>query len=492
MADYQIVNIDGEDINFPSSMSDDEVNAAAAKVHQQKQTEKAAQPSTPSITQPPVESGLDIASKNKGQYALGFGKGLLKSFGSMVGSRESEEPAHYAGTHQISPSAAPSDVTAEPGSNFMPPPPAQGILPAGATHPTVEKELPGGKTEVLEQPQQSLGLPAGELAGNIASSFVPAGGSGETIGKGISKVGEAVEDVGKLSLEKGLKPLKSTIKKAYGDNVADKTSNLMDDIVRFNLHNSGNFKKMGESASEMANDEFRQSDEALQRIAQDPGFAKENPVLLIRNLGEKAVSEVANAGENKAAQAVVNQIADELATKGLYKKLPIDQLVKVKQSLNKRGDLFVNGPAPTDADALSKSIRKRIYLGIVDKIGEVSPEIKQHNTNAKKLLDITDVANDAAFRTGKNNWLPLRETIGASAAAAAGIASQHHSSPEIIALAIAGALAGKALGQGRGAGLVINAGRAIQKAAEIGKTDIAKPIKKIYQLTKGKYEHVNE
>lgn len=338
----------------------------------------------------------------------------------------------------------------------------------GKTYQQFKKDNP----ELAKNLEEGLNIPAAMTLGKLSFDDL----LGTAVVKG---AGEATESVGKTFLQKGLIPKESKIKKVYGINKDEKTKNLLNDIVDFNLQNTGSYKNMANNARAIVDQKNQQVKDLTKQLITRPNPSTVNPAQIAQKLGNDAIRNTANIGERETAQNYVNNIVKEFAADGYDKEMTIDGLVEAKQNLNKRGDLFTGGPAPTENEALNKSLRKKIYLGMVDQIGEISPETRQLNREIKKLLDISEIADDAAFRTSKNKFIGLRETI-LGGAGAGGMMAAHGGalSPDALLYGLGIFGATKALSGGRGAGLLISAGKTMQKAASIEVAPVTKAIKK--------------
>jgi hypothetical protein len=129
--------------------------------------------------------------------------------------------------------------------------------------------------------------------------------------------------------------------------------------------------------------------------------------------------------------------------------------------------LFKSGPMVSDADALERGIRKKMYLALVDAIGEASPAAKQLNKDGKRLLDINAVASDAASRTTNRNKpgsmtdLFIGSTTAISTAMSL-IGGKGELAPGMIAVGSTFWGAKKLMEQGRGANFLINIGRRLE------------------------------
>lgn len=292
--------------------------------------------------------------------------------------------------------------------------------------------------------------------GALANIAGVAGGTGigapvaRTAVKGAAEgVGERMVNLGKRSMAADLKIKKNLAQKAHGANIDEKKRQIIDNIEKYNLHSmTGDFSKMSEKADELASQRFRQADEMAAMLSADG--PKANPVQVVSSAVDK--KKIAAYGKREDAQRIIDKITKEMEEDGLNGELSFDNLIMAKRNLDPDGNLFKLGPAPNDADNLDRSIRKIMYLKLVDKIGEISPDIKALNREGKELLDIKAVASDASSR------IMNKDLMGLSDYALGGIGLLE---PGSLAASVGAIGVKKSLGQGRGAAAFIKAGRAL-------------------------------
>lgn len=301
------------------------------------------------------------------------------------------------------------------------------------------------------------------IIGANAPMLPLAKGVGVSAVKGTEKV---VEGVGKGTISKGkdflasdLKIKQNLAKKGYGKTIDEKKQNIVNDIVNFGLESStGNFEKTAKKAYEMATDRFRQVDDIVNELStrQNPPMA--NAVEVAKNgLDSKTIAAY---GKRDQAKAIVDGITKDMAADGLDGNVTLNRLIEAKRNLDPDGRLFTNGPAVSEADALERMIRKKMYLNLVDKVANISEETKRLNTEAKKLLDIHAVATDASSRIRNNNQISLTDWIVGAAGGAASL-----SNPGALAITAGTVGLKKSFAQGRGAGVLIKTGKALESAA---------------------------
>jgi hypothetical protein len=300
--------------------------------------------------------------------------------------------------------------------------------------------------------------------GTSALSVLPVGGAAKGTGAAttgtMKAVGTGLENLGKTTLKGELKITNPIARGAYGATLAEQKQNIVNDLVKFKLDSPvGNFKSMAEKAQSKASVNFDQADNIIKSISNGPDVPLNNPVSIARD----ALAGIPiTAGKENQAVKIAQDIITGLERRGFNKNLTPDKLVEAKKILNADGKVFDNGPMVTDADNLDRTIRKNMYLALVDKIGEISPEVKQLNTDGKRLLDISDAASGAASRTSNHSALGL-----AALATGAGEFAHSGNTPEAVAMALLGAAAMKAAGQGRLSSAVIRSGQGIRTLGEL-------------------------
>jgi hypothetical protein len=314
--------------------------------------------------------------------------------------------------------------------------------------------------QYAQKPEAAANLGAiGDVAQFAGTFAVPGVGRGvERVAAGAVKgVGRGVESAGERMIAAELKPKQALIKQGYGGNLSEKQKYLMHNISKYKIASPvGNVEKMSDKAITMAESRFAQVEDILKTIAPDKVI---NPVKTMREAAEE-ISAPAGWSNNKTV--IVNKIIKDMEKRGWDTEMPLDEYIKAKRMLDPDGRLFKEGPGLSDADSFERSIRKSMYLKMVDKISEASPEIKKLNTEAKELLDIKAITDDAAFRRGKNNPLGVSDIIIGTGGVAAGMLGTGIYKPGSIAGAAALIGVKKALGQGRGARMVMGTGRTLQ------------------------------
>lgn len=375
-----------------------------------------------------------------------------------------------------------------------------------------------GIEEVKEHPR--LATDIGNVM-NIAS-LVPVPGVGNMAKKVSEPVlrvaGQGIEKAGKGYLESQLKMLKPSAMKGYGKTLIEKKHNIVDNIVEFGLHDSKDFADMNKRAM----DEFwRLQDEskviagqienaqletakamaAANRVAEydrivarlktdDPrviadkiaAFQKNitvepkkmsNPVAMVRN-AEKDILAEAAYGQGDKVKKIVSSIISDMKKDGMNQPVPITKLIEAKRKIIGDGKIFKLGPAMTADDQINSEIRKDIVSRFLDKVNDLSPEMRQIGIKQKKLMDIARVADDASSRLANRDPMGLasRIILGGSVPAAATAAATGN--PKTAAAILVGGVAQygieKALQQGAGPRKLIKAGKFLQRTSKPSKS----------------------
>lgn len=264
--------------------------------------------------------------------------------------------------------------------------------------------------------------------------------------------GKALEKLGKQVKGGELKITNPVAKRAYGKSLIEQKDNIINDLADFGV-TKGNFSQAADDAMMKAQQRFNAADEILTKLSGDPSIEKVNPI-------EVALTGIdvnkAPYGKREQVLKIIDGITSDMAEDGLNTDVGIDMLVTAKRNLN-TDKLFSRGPAPSIDDAIEQSIRKKMYLNLVDKIGEISPEIKKLNNEGKRLLDVNAALGGAASRTENRDLFGLTDFVLGGATIA---------NPGAIAVSLPWVAGKKALAGGRAGNILIRGGRALQ-----GKTD---------------------
>jgi hypothetical protein len=267
---------------------------------------------------------------------------------------------------------------------------------------------------------------------------------------GLMKTGEGLESLGKMVKPGELKMTKPVANKAYGKTLDEKKQTIVNDIAEFGTTKLTN-KRSAIDAMEKAQQRFDKADEIATTLKSNPN----TPLTNIDNvlLKDIDVEKLADIDLEDSAIEYIQSLVSKMDKKGFRGEVTLDQLIKAKQSLNRQGKVFGHGPAPTDEDALKQVIKKKMYLNLVDAIGELSPEIKAMNQEGKRLLDVHAALTGAASREANLNAAGLTDWVVGGATIA---------NPGSLAVTAPLLVTKKALGGGRFGNLSINAGRFLQ------------------------------
>jgi hypothetical protein len=318
--------------------------------------------------------------------------------------------------------------------------------------PAVIKAIPGAiekGNEVLPQTAKDALVTTTNIAGYIpAVKGVRMAEQGTKAG--LMKTGEGLESLGKMVKPGELKMTKPVANKAYGKTLDEKKQTIVNDIAEFGTTKLTN-KRSAIDAMEKAQQRFDKADEIATTLKSNPN----TPLTNIDNvlLKDIDVEKLADIDLEDSAIEYIQSLVSKMDKKGFRGEVTLDQLVKAKQSLNRQGKVFGHGPAPTDEDALKQAIKKKMYLNLVDAIGELSPEIKAMNQEGKRLLDVHAALTGAASREANLNAAGLTDWVVGGASIA---------NPGSLAVTAPLLVTKKALSGGRFGNLSINAGRFLQ------------------------------
>jgi len=318
----------------------------------------------------------------------------------------------------------------------------EAITPVIKKYDEIKKQYP-----LVETAGEFVG-DVGQLAGNVTGIGAAAKLStmaGKELVKAPLRTGLKLEEAGK-GFKLGDLKIKDTIaKKGYGKDLIEKKQNIANTIYDYGLTKGGN-KGGAERAAQLSQEIFDRVDGIVLDIAADPSSSKVNPVKsLLKGIDVKK----APAGKRKQAQSIIDGIVEDLTVEGLDQDHTIDMLIQAKRSLDPDGNLFKNGPGSTTDDILDRGIRKKMYLNLVEEIGNVSPDIKALNTEAKKLIDAEAALAAAASRVANRDAISLTDWV-----LGAGTLANPSALP---LLAVKKGLAG-----GRGGDLVLNTARSLK------------------------------
>jgi len=269
-------------------------------------------------------------------------------------------------------------------------------------------------------------------------------------GKAVQSAGSGIESFGKTAKYGELKIPQSIAKKSYGKDLMEKKKNIVNDIAEFGV-TRGNNAEAAADAMFKAGERFNRADDLAKQIASDPMSPKANPVSAA--MKDLDISRLADVDMEARAQGIIDQIVDGWELKGLNTEHALDKLIEAKQSLNRSGTLFNHAVGQSAEDNLRQAIKKKMYLNLVDAIGEISPDIKAMNTEAKRLLDVNSALTSAASRVANHDMVGLTDFVLGGASLA---------NPGALAIAAPAFIVKKAIGNGRFGNVMINLGRGMQ------------------------------
>lgn len=359
---------------------------------------------------------------------------------------------------------------------------ASKVAPAAQKIGKVLESQPGWLKDVEEGAMAAPGIiPAGALIGSAAK------GAG-AIAKGATEVGgKGLRTAGKEILAGEMKIKQHLAQKAYGKTLLEKKKKLIGDIEKYGLDSpTGNFGGMANKAQQMASERLAQSDKIIEEISKGTAaakgvLAKPAPKVNPYNILSEAKKDLPEAalGKSKQAEGIIDNILKDAEERGWNQNTTVSDLVKVKKKLDPDGNLFKMGPSASDADNLERSIRKSMYMKVLDAIDGIDPRVRAINREAKELLDIKAIADDAAGRALNRKGMSLSDWVLASA----GLGGSYVASTPGAALAAGGGILAKKLAsQGRGASTLIRTGQGVGKVADVMGADVGKGMRSLKGL----------
>jgi hypothetical protein len=154
-------------------------------------------------------------------------------------------------------------------------------------------------------------------------------------------------------------------------------------------------------------------------------------------------------GDSRSAKNALEAVYEDIDRAGLSGELTPDKARQLKTWLGKK--VFKNGPSIND-DPVKDQVKELLNLKLKDAIEKAVPEAAQYNQAMHELIPLKRILLEADKRAGnKNAILSLPNLIIGGAGYAA-------SKPEYALPAIAGTAM---MAKGRGAGLTLNAGKAL-------------------------------
>jgi hypothetical protein len=275
--------------------------------------------------------------------------------------------------------------------------------------------------------------------------------------------GAAIENTGKAMYRGEAKFKDSIVKPIRGSTVNEKKQNAMNDVVEFGLHNEKSFGQGSQKAYELRDSKLTEADDITKAADQTPDI---NAVLEIRKAGENALGKYAAAGEKKAYEDKIESIVNDVVDKFGYKKLSLDDVVEVKKFIKSKST-FDKGAGIVVQDPIDATVRKAMYLKLVDQIAQKVPEAAKLNRDAKRLWDVGDVLDAVAARTENKHMIGTMTDLGIGASAAIpalqalGTGDFEHAAM-LAAAGGVGIAMRKLFSEGKLAGKIINVGKGLK------------------------------
>lgn len=287
-------------------------------------------------------------------------------------------------------------------------------------------------------------------------------------GKTLEGIGKAEIETGKKWLGGELKIKDALAKQGYGGNIFEKKKTIIDNMVKHDIIGS-NFEKSAQKADALFKQKTDQRDAILKELSTGPDAPEIIPTNILSEVRKYTVNDVP-LGKERQAEAIVENIIAGAKERGLDKAVTLDKFIEVRKLLDPDGKLFSAGPMVSDADALDRGIRKRMYLAILDKAEEIDPRIRDLGREQKEILDAKAAFEFAQSRiANKQKPLSFSDQVGMLGAGLGTIGAGLVGS-EYVPGAIAASLAfygiKKAGEQGRAAGALIGMGKLTKKTGE--------------------------
>lgn len=225
--------------------------------------------------------------------------------------------------------------------------------------------------------------------------------------------GKATETIGTAAKQKAIKGFYGSLGEGgkelshIGPSKRESVENLWKNITDFDLQK--HYKNPWKLADESENKANRFVDAATNKFKEKAFVSKEkiNPM----NIAIKAAEDMSDidADEIVNYKKAMNQIIAGLKEKskysidptikkgGFYQQLPVSSLLDFKKALSPTGKIFTKSVAADPLDPVKKTIKKKMMLAILDEIGRVSPETQAWNRNARKLYEISNIADRAVL-----------------------------------------------------------------------------------------------
>lgn len=296
-------------------------------------------------------------------------------------------------------------------------------------------------------------------------------GAGKVTGKVAGKVGgatgEGVEKLGKTILKGDMK-IEKPLAKKLGPTL-DKAKNRIADVIAENDLESvvGNFDKMAKRADDIYESSWKKADAAIE------SYVKNNPeaTVDVGDLFARLEGEVANAvklgKEDQATKTLQNILDSAIKRVGVGDgPVSLNKLVEIKRKLNPDNSLFSKGVQNIAEDPIERQVYEKVYLDIIKEIEKAVPEAAQLNRKARDLRFVRDAAEAASSRTSNNQFMGGLGDRIATAGGLLGAASNPDEALKILTLSGLYMVGNRAIGQGRGASAIIEAGKAAKGASK--------------------------
>lgn len=288
--------------------------------------------------------------------------------------------------------------------------------------------------------------------------------------------GNVLKNAGDVSTKGGKKVLQSTLKvkdttaKLAGRNVNEGVGKIIDDVVSFDLQSTtGGIKEIEKKAQDAIDTRMLKNDKILSEYATQNPTAGVNVTIslneLAKNIQDGKVRQIFT-NEDEAA-AFIGKINEALEKRGLHGYQTVDKLPEIKTVIKDGLKAFSDGKFAIGDAPVKEFIGDLSYLKLTDDIGKHIPEYNAINKEIHDLINVKTAMSEAQKRIGNKNNIGLSDLFylfgGAPALNAMGIPPQFSTMAPLVAGAVVGK---KALGNGRGASAMIDAGNVLDAAGD--------------------------
>jgi hypothetical protein len=191
-------------------------------------------------------------------------------------------------------------------------------------------------------------------------------------------------------------------------------------------------------------------------------------------------------------KAAVDKIIDAANKAGFDKDLSLSEIPKFKKWL-RNPKMFAKGAGKSEMDPILQDVGKDFYNAVIERVEkevasipearDLNVSIRKYNTEAKKLIDIKDIAEHKEFLEATKQGGKLPWFLGTGAVAGGAIpliARQVASDPTTAILSALAATGGAAVGMGAKGlttpGVMIPAGRGMQTLGGLLKGEARPPL----------------